>query len=223
MMVKVFLARDDPEHLTAKIVYAGPLAAPVAAGAAGRDLAGLARRDARGSRRRLRTQAVGAVGRPREAVLRRRARIRDRPHSQRPGEELMALAPARGRFITLEGGEGAGKSLQARRLAAELRALGLAVVLTREPGGSPGAEALREVILSGGAARFGAAGEAMLFSAARIDHIDETIAPALRRGAWVVCDRFVDSTRAYQGAAGELDPALIASLERVAVGDAGPI
>jgi len=134
----------------------------------------------------------------------------------------MGRAPARGRFITLEGGEGAGKSVQARRLAGRLRDLGLAVVLTREPGGSPGAEALREMILSGAAARFGAAGEALLFSAARIDHIDATIAPALRRGDWVVCDRFADSTRAYQGAASRLDSELLASLERVAVGDCRP-
>ena len=130
----------------------------------------------------------------------------------------MARAPVRGRFITLEGGEGAGKSVQARRLAARLRAVGLTVVLTREPGGSPRAEALREVILSGGAARFGAEGEALLFSAARIDHIEHTIAPALHRGEWVVCDRFADSTRAYQGAAGRVDPDLLASLERVTVG-----
>ncbi|HEY1943547.1 MAG TPA: dTMP kinase [Roseiarcus sp.] len=134
----------------------------------------------------------------------------------------MARAPARGRFITLEGGEGAGKSVQARRLAARLRALGLTVVLTREPGGSPGAEALREIILSGAAARFGPEGEALLFSAARIDHIDQTIAPALRRGDWVVCDRFADSTRAYQGAAGQVDPALLETLERVAVGSHRP-
>ena len=134
----------------------------------------------------------------------------------------MDRAPARGRFITLEGGEGAGKSVQARRLAERLRERGLAVVLTREPGGSPDAEALREVILSGAAAQFGAEGEALLFSAARIDHIDATIAPALARGDWVVSDRFADSTRAYQGAAGKLDPELLARLERVAVGDCRP-
>jgi dTMP kinase len=134
----------------------------------------------------------------------------------------MARAPARGRFITLEGGEGAGKSVQARRLAARLGEVGLGVVVTREPGGSPCAEALREVILSGGAARYGAVGEAILFSAARIDHIDATIAPALKRGDWVVCDRFLDSTRAYQGAGGRLDAALVASLERVAVGACRP-
>jgi dTMP kinase len=134
----------------------------------------------------------------------------------------MARAPAPGRFITLEGGEGAGKSVQAQRLAARLGEAGLSVVLTREPGGSPGAEALREVILSGGAARYGAIGEAILFSAARIDHIDATIAPALKRGEWVVSDRFLDSTRAYQGAGGRLDPELVASLERVAVGACRP-
>jgi len=134
----------------------------------------------------------------------------------------MATLPARGCFVTLEGGEGAGKSTQARLLGQRLGVLGIDVVVTREPGGSPGAEALREVILSGAAAPFGPAGEAILFSAARIDHIASTIAPALARGAWVICDRFADSTRAYQGAAGRLDPALIDSLERVAVGDVRP-
>jgi dTMP kinase len=134
----------------------------------------------------------------------------------------MTVAPARGRFITLEGGEGAGKSVQARRLAGRLRELGIGVTLTREPGGSPGAEALRELILSGSASGFGPVGEALLFSAARIDHIDQTIGPALLRGDWVVCDRFADSTRAYQGAAGNVDRQLLASLERVAVGGCRP-
>ena len=129
---------------------------------------------------------------------------------------------ARGRFITLEGGEGAGKSVQAKRLEERLAALGLAVVRTREPGGSPGAEALREAILSGFAANFGAAGQAFLFAAARLDHLDKTILPALAKGAWVVSDRFADSTRAYQGAAGNLPPELIASLERLTVGANGP-
>ncbi len=131
-------------------------------------------------------------------------------------------APDKGRFITLEGGEGVGKSTQAQLLAGRLEALGVPVVVTREPGGSPGAEALREIILSGAAAPFGPAAEAIQFSAARIDHIDRTIAPALDRGAWVICDRFADSTRAYQGAASKLDPTLIASLERVALGDIRP-
>ena len=129
---------------------------------------------------------------------------------------------ARGRFITLEGGEGAGKSVQAERLAARLNSLGLKVVRTREPGGSPGAELLREALLSGFAAEFGPEGEALLFAAARIDHLDQTIAPALARGAWVVCDRFADSTRAYQGAAGNLPQGWIARLEEIAVGPVRP-
>jgi dTMP kinase len=128
----------------------------------------------------------------------------------------------RGRFITLEGGEGAGKSVQAKRLEAKLKALGLEVVQTREPGGSPDAEVLREAILSGFAVQFGPEGEALLFTAARIDHLDRTIVPALARGAWVVCDRFVDSTRAYQGAAGNLPEGLISQLEQVAVGPHTP-
>jgi dTMP kinase len=125
---------------------------------------------------------------------------------------------ARGRFITLEGGEGVGKSVQAKRLEDRLAGLGLAVVRTREPGGSPGAEAMREAILSGFAAEFNSAGQALLFSAARADHLDKTILPALTSGAWVLSDRFADSTRAYQGAAGNLPPEFIASLERLTVG-----
>ena len=124
----------------------------------------------------------------------------------------------RGRFITLEGGEGAGKSVQAKRLEEKLKSVGLEVVRTREPGGSPQAEALREAILSGFAAQFGPEGEALLFAAARADHLDKTILPALARGAWVVSDRFADSTRAYQGAAGNLPPGYIARLEQVVVG-----
>jgi dTMP kinase len=131
-------------------------------------------------------------------------------------------AERRGRFITLEGGEGVGKSTQARLLAKRLQDAGFRTVTTREPGGSPRAEALRRVILSGAAAPFGPAGEAILFSAARIDHIDKKIEPALAAGKWVICDRFADSTRAYQGAAGKLDEALIDSLERVAVGETKP-
>ncbi len=128
----------------------------------------------------------------------------------------------RGRFITLEGGEGAGKSVQARALAERLASVGFDVVLTREPGGSPEAEALRGVLLSGAAAEFGPAGEALLFSAARISHIERSIAPALARGAWVVSDRFADSTRAYQGAAGRLDPGFIARLEQVTLAGLKP-
>jgi len=112
------------------------------------------------------------------------------------------IAPARGCFITLEGGEGVGKSTQARALAAALRERGIEVLETREPGGSPGAEAIRTLLLEGGKDRWGPRAEALLFAAARSDHVEKTIFPALARGAWVLCDRFVDSSVAYQGADG---------------------
>lgn len=108
---------------------------------------------------------------------------------------------SRGRFVTLEGGEGAGKSTQARALAAAVAARGLRVVVTREPGGSDGAEAIRDLLLSGETARWSARTEALLFAAARADHVERVIAPALADGAWVISDRFLDSTRAYQGGA----------------------
>ena len=129
---------------------------------------------------------------------------------------------SQGRFITLEGGEGAGKSTQAARLAARLRDRGVEPVLTREPGGSPLAERIRGVILSGAVAPLGPAAEAVMFSAARIDHLEKTIRPALARGAWVICDRFSDSTRAYQGALGNLDPRFLRELERVTIGATRP-
>lgn len=128
----------------------------------------------------------------------------------------------RGRFITFEGGEGSGKSTQARMLRDRLEALGMPALLTREPGGSPGAEVIRHVLLSGAAEPLGPETEAMLFAAARADHVAETIRPALDAGTWVVCDRFIDSTRVYQGVLGQVDPRVIAGLERVAAGDTMP-
>lgn len=128
----------------------------------------------------------------------------------------------RGIFITFEGGEGAGKSTQIRRLAERLRADGRDVVLTREPGGSPGAESIRELLLNGETDRWSPLTEALLMNAARRDHIERVIAPALARGAVVLCDRFADSTRAYQGAGGAVDPAVIAQLEAAVVGDMRP-
>lgn len=128
----------------------------------------------------------------------------------------------RGRFITLEGGEGAGKSTQAERLADRLRALAIAVVVTREPGGSAGADVMRHVLLSGAAKPLGPVAEALLFAAARDDHVRTTIAPALALGTWVVCDRFIDSTRVYQGVLGRVDPKLIRGLERLTVSDTMP-
>jgi dTMP kinase len=124
---------------------------------------------------------------------------------------------AAGRFITLEGGEGAGKSTLARSLAERVEALGLRVVVTREPGGSPKAEAIRETILSGQVKEHGPFAEALMFSAARIDHIDRVIRPALQRGEWVICDRFIDSTRVYQGVLGHIESGLLAELEAVTI------
>ena len=124
-----------------------------------------------------------------------------------------------GRFVTLEGGEGVGKSTQARRLADAIRARGADVVLTREPGGTPGAEAIRDLLMTGDEDRWSAPAEALLFAAARADHVEKVIRPALDRGAWVICDRFIDSTRAYQGGAGGLADTDILALH--AVGSAG--
>lgn len=128
--------------------------------------------------------------------------------------------PARGRFITLEGGEGVGKSTLAAALAARLAVRGVEVVRTREPGGSPGAEALRNLILNPPEAVGGwrSTAEALLFYAARSDHLDHRIRPALARGDWVICDRFSDSTRAYQVAAGGVAAEHFDALERVVVG-----
>lgn len=128
----------------------------------------------------------------------------------------------KGKFITFEGGEGTGKSTQAAMLALRLEALGIGVKLTREPGGSPGAEIMRHVLLSGAAKPFGPEAEAMLFAAARDDHIQCTILPALDAGQWVICDRFADSTRVYQGVLGEVDHRFIKALERISVGDLRP-
>jgi dTMP kinase len=132
------------------------------------------------------------------------------------------MMPDQGRFITLEGGEGTGKSTLAAALARRLEARGVACLITREPGGSPRAEEIRKALLSGFAKDLGAAPEALLFSAARIDHLDVTIRPALQRGTFVLCDRFADSTRAYQGTLGRLDPKFIRALERVVVGPTIP-
>ncbi|MEZ2406369.1 dTMP kinase [Bosea sp. OAE752] len=122
-----------------------------------------------------------------------------------------------GHFITLEGGEGAGKSTLARTLAQRLRDGGASVVTTREPGGSPKAEAIREAILAGRIKQYGAFAEALMFSAARIDHIDRLIRPALAQGNWVICDRFIDSTRVYQGVLGDIDASLLGELEQVTI------
>ena len=128
----------------------------------------------------------------------------------------------RGKFITFEGGEGSGKSTQVALLAKRLQALGLGVVVSREPGGSAGAEAIRHVLLSGAAKPLGPHAEAILFAAARADHLRQTIRPAIERGQWVISDRFADSTRVYQGVLGNVEAKLIARLEKITVGDLTP-
>lgn len=124
---------------------------------------------------------------------------------------------ARGRFITLEGGEGAGKSTQTKRLADWLRGQGMPVLVSREPGGSPRAEALRTLLLEGRFRECGAEAESLAFALARVDHLTEMIRPALAQGTWVISDRFMDSTRAYQGSAGA-DAALLDLLDAIVVG-----
>ena len=128
----------------------------------------------------------------------------------------------RGRFITFEGGEGTGKSTHAALLADRLKGLGIGIVLTREPGGSPGAEAIRHVLLSGAVKPLGAVTETILFAAARDDHVRNTVEPALARGIWVISDRFIDSTRVYQGILGHVDAQFIRALERTTIGDLKP-
>jgi dTMP kinase len=129
----------------------------------------------------------------------------------------MRVSVGNGLFVTFEGGEGVGKSTQIRLLADALRERGHTVLTTREPGGSPGAEAVRHVLLSGAAQEFGVRMEAMLFAAARSDHVEQVIRPAIQKGTVVICDRFMDSSRVYQGVTGNLEPSFIESLERVAV------
>ncbi|MCL6682560.1 dTMP kinase [Sphingomonas alba] len=128
----------------------------------------------------------------------------------------------RGRFISLEGGEGAGKSTQLKALANELRKRGLEVVETREPGGSEGAEKIRELLLTGSEERWGPRAEALLFAAARADHVDKTIRPALEAGQWVISDRFIDSSLAYQGGAGGLGIDAVRAINAFGIDDCFP-
>jgi dTMP kinase len=131
-------------------------------------------------------------------------------------------ALTRGRFITFEGGEGSGKSTQIKLLADRLAAAKLRAVVTREPGGSPGAEIMRHLVLSGMGKLLGPEVETLLFAAARDDHVHTVIKPALDQGVWVLCDRFSDSTRVYQGKLGQVDPRILNAMERVTIGDLKP-
>ncbi|WDR05811.1 dTMP kinase [Devosia rhodophyticola] len=128
----------------------------------------------------------------------------------------------RARFITFEGGEGVGKSTQVKRLLARLESRSITAVRTREPGGTPRAEAIRSFILQGRSESWGAGAEAILFAAARLDHVKELVEPSLAAGKWVISDRFHDSTRAYQGLTGGVDDTLISALETLALDDHTP-
>jgi dTMP kinase len=128
----------------------------------------------------------------------------------------------RGRFITFEGGEGSGKSTQIKTLAERLNGAELRTIVTREPGGSPGAEIIRHLLLSGMGKLLGPETETLLFAAARDDHVHAVIEPALNEGIWVLCDRFFDSTRAYQGRLGKVEPKLLNAMQRVTIGDLKP-
>jgi dTMP kinase len=127
-----------------------------------------------------------------------------------------------GRFITFEGGEGSGKSTQIKTLAERLNGAELRTIVTREPGGSPGAEIIRHLLLSGMGKLLGPEAETLLFAAARDDHVHAVIEPALDQGIWVLCDRFFDSTRAYQGRLGKVEPAVLNAMQRVTIGDLKP-
>ena len=138
------------------------------------------------------------------------------------GEAAVKRAPGRGRFITFEGGEGSGKSTQIKTLSERLDGTKLRNIVTREPGGSPGAEIMRHLLLSGMGKLLGPDAETLLFAAARDDHVRTVIQPALNQGTWVLCDRFSDSTRAYQGRAGQVAPGILNAMQRVTIGDLKP-
>jgi dTMP kinase len=128
----------------------------------------------------------------------------------------------RGRFISFEGGEGSGKSTQIKLLAQRLEAAKLRAIVTREPGGSPGGEIIRHLVLSGMGKLLGPEAETLLFAAARDDHVRTVIEPALTQGTWVLCDRFSDSTRAYQGSLGNVPSGVLNAMQRVTIGDLKP-
>src|SRR5258707_15839172 len=150
-------------------------------------------------------------------------------HVSRERREALTMAEAavkrtsgRGKFISFEGGGGSGKSTQIKKLAERLDAAKLRAIVTREPGGSPGAEIIRHLVLSGMGKLLGPEAETLLFAAARDDHVHTVIQPALSQGIWVLCDRFSDSTRAYQGRLGNVSPAVLNAMERVTIGDLKP-
>ena len=225
--IKVMVPKNGSEKLIARIVYNGPVRAPVQAGQPvgvvrvwrGANVADGGAGLCRGSGRHRLDHA------PRD---RRRQRTRHR-HVPRERREALSMNQAtlqrpsgRGKFITFEGGEGSGKSTQIKKLAERLAAAKLRAIVTREPGGSPGAEIMRHLVLSGMGKLLGPDAETLLFAAARDDHVRTVIQPALGQGTWVLCDRFSDSTRAYQGRLGQVAPGVLNAMQRVTIGDLKP-
>jgi dTMP kinase len=137
-------------------------------------------------------------------------------------EAALNRTSGRGKFISFEGGEGSGKSTQIKKLAERLATAKLRAIVTREPGGSPGAEIIRHLVLSGMGKLLGPDAETLLFAAARDDHVRTVIQPALSQGTWVLCDRFFDSTRVYQGRLGQVSPGVLNAMQRVTIGDLKP-
>ena len=137
-------------------------------------------------------------------------------------EAALNRPSGRGKFISFEGGEGSGKSTQIKMLAERLASAKLRAIVTREPGGSPGAEIIRHLVLSGMGKLLGPDAETLLFAAARDDHVRTVIQPALGQGIWVLCDRFSDSTRVYQGRLGQVSSGVLNAMQRVTIGDLKP-
>src|SRR3981189_558679 len=164
--------------------------------------------DAAGDRWRERTRDLNVSRRRRETLT--------------MAEAAVKRTPGRGRFISFEGGEGSGKSTQIKMLAERLEAAKGGPLITRAPGGAPGAEIIRHLVLSGMGKLLGADAETLLFAAARDDHVRTIISPALGQGSWVLCDRFSDSPPVYQGRLGHVAPELLNAMERVTIGDLKP-
>ena len=209
--IKVMVQKNGNDKLIARVVYNGPVRAPIDVRPAGRRRQGLARRQHRGGSAGLcggssRHGIDDAAGDRWRQRTRHRNVSRGRRETLTMAEAAVKRTPGRGRFITFEGGEGSGKSTQIKTLAERLDAAKLRAIVTREPGGSPGAEIIRHLVLSGMGKLLGPDAETLLFAAARDDHVRTVIKPALNQGIWVLCDRFSDSTRVYQGRLGRSRP-----------------
>ena len=225
--IKVMVQKNGSDKLIARVVYNGPVRAPVESG----QPVGVVR-VWRGANLAMEApvyaaESVGqgiddAAGDRRCERTRHRHVSRGRREALAMAETAIKRAPGRGRFISFEGGEGSGKSTQIKTLAERLDAAKLRTIVTREPGGSPGAEIIRHLVLSGMGKLLGPDAETLLFAAARDDHVRTVIEPALNQGIWVLCDRFSDSTRAYQGRLGKVAPAVLNAMQRVTIGDLKP-